>query len=104
MSDAGLQDVGVNLQKRQLLAGLARLVEHELSVLERLADAAFRRKIAADHFRSFGVHDLRGRGRAAGDVEERRRIETEAAGEDQTFGQRQAIEAEDEVDRELGTA
>ena len=60
VADAGLQHVGVNFQKRQLLAGLARLVEHELRVLERLADAAFRREIAADHFRSLGVHDLRG--------------------------------------------
>src|SRR5580692_1335807 len=86
VTHAGLQYVGVNLQKRQLLAGLARLVEHEVGVLERLADAAFRREIAADHFRSLGVHDLRGGGRAAGDIEERRRIEAEARGKDQAFG------------------
>src|SRR5580704_3183192 len=104
VTDAGLQHVGVNFQERQLLAGLARLVEHELRVLERLPHAALRREIAADHFWSFGVHDLRGRGRAAGDVEERRRIEPEAGGKDQTFGERQAVEAEDEIDRELGAA
>src|SRR5580693_5015849 len=104
MTDASLQYVGVNLQKRQLLAGLARLIEHELGVLERLADAALGREIAADHFWSLGVHDLRGRGRTARDVQERRRVEPEAGGKDQPFGERQAVEAENEIDRELGAA
>ena len=75
-----------------------------MDVLERLAHAAFRREIAGDHFRSLGVHDLRGRGRGARHLQERRRIEPEPLGKHQPFGERQAIEAENEIDRELGPA
>ena len=42
-----MQHVGVNREQRQPLPGLACLVEHEIGILERLAHAAFRRKIAA---------------------------------------------------------
>src|SRR5215472_7802255 len=36
VADAGVQHVGVNLQERQGLPGLPRLVEHEVGVLQRL--------------------------------------------------------------------
>ncbi len=75
-----------------------------MHVLERLPHAAFRREIAGDHFRAFGVHDLRLGRRRARDFKKRRRVEAEAGGEDQSFGEREAIQAEDEIDGEFGPA
>ena len=92
---AGLQDLGVNFQQRQLLAGLAGLVEHEMSVLEGLPHAAFRREFAGDHLRSLGIHHLRGRSRFARHLEECRRIEPEAGGEHQPLGKRQPVERQE---------
>jgi hypothetical protein len=95
---AGFENVGVNGEQRQLLGRLARLVEHQMGVLERLAHAAFRCEVAGDHFGSLGVHALRGRGRGVCDFQKSRRIEAEP------FGKRYTVEPENEVDRELGTA
>jgi SRSO17 transposase len=59
VADTRFKHSGMDLKKRQLLSELARLVHHQMRVFERLAYAAFRCKIADDHFRPFGVHHLR---------------------------------------------
>src|SRR5262245_39795892 len=58
-AQAGLEHVGMDLEKRQPLANGARLVEDETGVLEGLSHAAFRREVAGEHLRSLNVHDLR---------------------------------------------
>ena len=86
-----------------MLLPALRLVEHQMDVLERLADAAFRREIAADHSRPLVSMTCEAR-RAARDVEKRRGIEAEALGKHQPLGERQAVETENEIDRKLGAA
>ena len=67
-----------------------------------MAGAALRGEIGANHLGALGVHHLRVGSRAARHREEDGRVEPETLGEHQAFGQRQAIEAEDQIDRELG--
>jgi hypothetical protein len=94
----------VNREERQFLPNLARLRDHEARVFERLTHTAFGRKVARHHFWSLSVHHLRGRRRGPGDIEECGLVEAEPRGKYQTFGQRQAIKPEDQIDRELGAA
>ena len=103
-SHAGFQHVGMHRERRQLLADAFGLLLHQVHVLEVLGDAAFGREVAADHLAALDVHDLRIGRRRAHHLEERRGIEPEPLGERQPFRQRQPVEAEDEIDRELGAA
>src|ERR1700728_4702473 len=102
VAQAGLENVGVYLKQREPLAGLARLIEHELRILESLAHPALWGEIPGNHFRSLGVHHLRGRSRHPGHVKEGGRFEAKPGGKYQAFGERQAVEAEDQIDSELG--
>src|SRR5712671_4653683 len=104
VAQAGLQHIGMNIEERQRLPDLLGLIEHEMDVLEGLARPALGAEIARDHLAALGVHDLRVGGRALRDLEEGGRIEAEAGREHQAFGERQAVEAEDEIDGELGAA
>jgi hypothetical protein len=91
-------------QKRQRLADLLRLIEHQVHVFQMLLHVALRREIARDHLLTLGVHDLRiGRGRPR-HLQECRQIEPDALGEHHALGERHAIEAQDQIDRELGAA
>ena len=101
---AGLQHVGMHFKHRQFLPDGGGLVEHQMHIFQRLLDAAFRRKIAAHHFRPFGLHHLRIGGRAARHLKKSRGVETKPLGKDQALRQSEAIEAEDQIDRELGAA
>ena len=74
-----------------------------MRVFQGLSDATLRRKIAAHHFWTFGLHNLRIRCRPACDFQERGGIEAKSFGEDEALCQRQAIKPEDEIDRQLGT-
>src|SRR5262245_6268777 len=58
LAHAGGKDVLVDFEQRQALTVLARLVEHEMDVLERLAHAPFRREFTRNHFWPLGRHDL----------------------------------------------
>ena len=92
----------MNLEQRELLAGLARLIEHELRILESLAHTAFRDEISGDHFRPFSIHHLRCRSRHPRYIKEGGRVEAEPGGKHQAFGECKAVEAEDQIDSELG--
>src|SRR5262249_45469933 len=74
------QNVFVHFQQRQALAALARLLQHQVDVLERLAHAPFGRKLARHHFRAFGPHDLRGGRGALRHLEKGFGVETEPLG------------------------
>src|SRR6516162_11255291 len=67
-----------------------------------LGDAAFGAELAADHLRTFDVHDLRIGGRATRDLEKSFRIESNSLGKYQTLGYGQSVEAQDQIDGELG--
>src|SRR6516162_3655848 len=67
-----------------------------------LGDAAFGGELAADHLRTFDVHDLRIGGRAARDLEKSLRIESKSLGKYQALSHGQTVEAQDQIDRELG--
>src|SRR5262249_59216992 len=69
---------------------------------EMLGEAAFGGKFAADHLRTFDVHDLRIGGRAARDLEKSLRLESESLGKYQTLSHGQSVEAQDQIDGELG--
>ena len=99
---AGRQNTLVHAERRQLLAAGARLVEHEVNILQGLAHAPLGRKIARDHLRALGAHHLRRGGGRLRDRQECRGIKAEPLGEDEPFGERQPVEAEDEIDGELG--
>jgi hypothetical protein len=73
-------------------------------VLVGLPGAALRRKIRCRHLCALGVHHLGISGGAACDLEEGLRVEAEAGREHQTFGERDAVEPENQIDRELGAA
>ena len=75
-----------------------------MAVLQRLLHAALRRKIAAQHLRSLGVHHLRIGGRALCNFQEGIGIEAELFGEHQAFGERQPVQTENEIDRQFGAA
>ena len=62
-----LKNIGVDFEQRKLLLHPFGLREHEAHILEMLGDAAFGAELAADHLRTFDVHDLRIGGRAARD-------------------------------------
>src|SRR6516164_2347469 len=67
-----------------------------------LGDAALSGELAADHLRTLDVHDLRIGGRAARDLEKSLRIESKSLGKYQTLGHGQSVEAQDQIDGELG--
>jgi hypothetical protein len=104
VTQASLEHRSVNREERQFLPNLARLRDHEARVFERLTHTAFGRKVARHHFWSLSVHHLRGRRRGPGDIEECGLVEAEPRGKYQTFGQRQAIKPEDQIEGELGAA
>src|SRR5690349_17535098 len=45
----------VDFEKRQLLSDFARLIQHQMRILESLTHAPFGRKITGKHFRPFGL-------------------------------------------------
>ena len=104
VADAGFEDLGVQLGEGQVLTQLTRLRQHQLDVLERLACPSFRREIAAHHLRPLRIHHLRVGGRLPRDVEKPRRLEPHALGEHEPLRERQAVEAEDQIDGKLGAA
>src|ERR1700687_5116737 len=83
---ASFKHFGVHFEHRKLLPDIGGLVEHEMDVFQGLLGAAFRREVAAQHFRPLGFHHLRVRGRAARHREKGRRIEPQAFGENETLG------------------
>src|ERR1700745_3664711 len=99
---AGFQHIGVDFEQRKLLLHPFGLLEHKVHILEMLGDAAFGAELAADHLRTFDVHDLRIGGRAARDLEKSLRIESKSLGKYQTLGPGQSVEAQDQIDGELG--
>ena len=100
-SHAGFEHVGVDIEQRQVLVCPPGLLLDQVDVLEVLRDAAFRGEVALHHFRTFDVHDLGPGGRCARNSQESRGIEADPLGKNQAFGQRQAIEPENEIDGEL---
>src|SRR5262249_52859533 len=98
---AGFQHVAVDREQRQRLADLGRLVEHQVHVLEVLAGAALGAEIALDHLAALGVHHLRVGRRGLRNFEERMWLETELRREHESLGEREAVEAEDEIDGKL---
>src|SRR6516162_6622803 len=99
---AGFQHIGVDFEQRKLLLHPFGLREHEAYILEMLGDAALSGELAADHLRTLDVHDLRIGGRAARDLEKSLRIESKSLGKYQTLGHGQSVEAQDQIDGELG--
>ena len=79
-----------------------RLLQHQVHVLERLSHTTFRREVAIDHLATLHVHDLRIGGGLLRHREKGCRVESKAGGEYQPLGKRHAVEAEDEIDCELG--
>src|SRR5262249_38242681 len=71
-------------------------------VLEGLSHTAFRGEVATEHFGTLHIHDLRIGGGLLRYREKSRRIESKAGGEHQPLGERHAVEAEDQIDSELG--
>src|SRR5262245_16280823 len=104
VADAGFQYLLVQRREWKLLASLVGLRQHQFDVLESLTNPALRGELAAHHLGALGVHHLRIRCGFACHGEKAVGVEPETLGEHQAFGEREAIEAEDEIDRELGTA
>src|SRR5215472_15790229 len=75
-----------------------------MHVFERLADAAFRRKVAGNHFRPFGIHHLRSSCGDSRHLQKSLGVETKPRRKDQALGKREAVETENEIDGELGAA
>src|SRR5499427_3970254 len=90
---AGFQHRGMDFEQRKLLLHPFGLREHEAHILEMLGEAAFGGKFAADHLRTFDVHDLRIGGRAARDLEKSLRLESKSLGKYQTLSHGQSVEA-----------
>src|ERR1700730_680657 len=101
MPHAGFEYIGVNFEQRKRLLCASRLFEHQLNVFEMLANAAFSREVGVHHLGALDVHHLRVACRTACDLEKSIGIKSEPFGEDKTLRERQAIEPEDEIDREL---
>lgn len=104
MANTSFEHRSVHRKERQLLSNSVRLFNHEARVFERLPYAAFGSKVTGHHFRSFGVHDLRGGCRGARHFKKRRGVKAKPRRKDQTLGKRKAVEAENKIDRELGVA
>src|SRR5499427_9670372 len=104
VADSGLENLSVQPRERQILSDLARLRQNEFHILEGLARASFSREVPAHHLGALGVHDLRIGRRLARDLEEACGLKPEALRKNKPFRERQAVEAEDQIDGKLGAA
>src|SRR5262249_34557747 len=75
-----------------------------MHVFERLADAAFRRKVAGNHFRPFGIHHLRSSCGDSRHLQKSLGVETKPRRKDRARAGGGAVETGNEMDGELGAA